>query len=196
MLEWDEAKRLKNIKRRSLDFEDDDLMFDGRPVTTAASRRNNEGRFVSTAEISGKLYTVVWMWRGENQLSARPAAVIKRASMRCCVPTSSGRGTNEPAGSVGLKAFPLYARSDRTIELPYSHPKVPAVGSVGNGQGGGTREKHFAADFVRKQRAVLDFAAAGLLRRHASRGRIARGGGAALPVRGRLRPRGQGRGLT
>jgi uncharacterized protein len=43
------------------------LGFDGRPVTTAASRRNNEDRFVSTAEIDGKLYTVVWMWRGENQ---------------------------------------------------------------------------------------------------------------------------------
>jgi len=42
-------------------------MFDGRQVTTAASRRNNEDRFVSTAEIDGKLYTVVWMWRGENQ---------------------------------------------------------------------------------------------------------------------------------
>ena len=42
-------------------------MFDGRPVTTAASRRNNEDRFASTAEIDGKLYTVVWMWRGENQ---------------------------------------------------------------------------------------------------------------------------------
>jgi uncharacterized protein len=67
MLEWDEAKRLKNIKRRGLDFEDVDLMFDGRPVTTAASRRNNEDRFVSTAEMDGKLYTVVWMWRGENQ---------------------------------------------------------------------------------------------------------------------------------
>jgi uncharacterized DUF497 family protein len=59
MLEWDEAKRLKNIKRRGLDFEDADLMFDGRPVT-AAARRNNEDRFVSTAEIDGKLYTVVW----------------------------------------------------------------------------------------------------------------------------------------
>jgi uncharacterized DUF497 family protein len=67
MLEWDEAKRLKNIKRRGLDFEDADLMFDGRQVTTAASRRNNEDRFVSTAEIDGKLYTVVWMWRSENQ---------------------------------------------------------------------------------------------------------------------------------
>jgi uncharacterized DUF497 family protein len=31
MLEWDEAKRLENIRRRGLDFEDADLMFDGPP---------------------------------------------------------------------------------------------------------------------------------------------------------------------
>ena len=28
------------------------------------SLRNNEHRFVSTAEIDGKLHTVVWTWRG------------------------------------------------------------------------------------------------------------------------------------
>ena len=53
MLEWDETKRLVNIQRRGLDFGDADLMFDGRPVTTAASQRNNEDRFISTAEING-----------------------------------------------------------------------------------------------------------------------------------------------
>ena len=67
MLEWDETKRLVNIQRRGLDFGDADLMFDGRPVITAASRRNSEDSSVSIAEIDGKLYTVVWMWRGENQ---------------------------------------------------------------------------------------------------------------------------------
>jgi len=67
MLEWDEAKQLENIRRRGLDFEDAYLIFDGRAVATAASRRNDEDRFVSTAEINGKLYTVVWMWRSENQ---------------------------------------------------------------------------------------------------------------------------------
>ena len=67
MLESDEAKRLANLDRRGLDFEDADLVFDGRPVTTAELLRNNEDRFVSTAEIGGKLYTVVWMWREANQ---------------------------------------------------------------------------------------------------------------------------------
>jgi uncharacterized DUF497 family protein len=55
------------VRRRGLDFEDADLMFDGRPLTTAASRRNDEDRFISTAAINGKLYTVAWMRRGENQ---------------------------------------------------------------------------------------------------------------------------------
>jgi uncharacterized protein len=67
VLEWDEAKRLDNLSRRGLDFADADLVFDGRPVTTAPSRRNDEDRFVSTAEIDDKLYAVVWMRRGENQ---------------------------------------------------------------------------------------------------------------------------------
>jgi uncharacterized protein (DUF4415 family) len=44
MFEWDEAKRRANLDRRGLDFEDADLVFDGRPVTTAASLRNNEDR--------------------------------------------------------------------------------------------------------------------------------------------------------
>jgi uncharacterized protein len=84
MLEWDEIKRLENIKRRGLDFGDADLVLDGRPVTTAASRRNNEDRFVSTAEISGKLYTVVWLWRGENQriISFRRASNAEERAYR------------------------------------------------------------------------------------------------------------------
>ena len=39
-------------------------MSDNRPATTAESLRNNEDRFVSTAEIGAKLYTVVGMGRG------------------------------------------------------------------------------------------------------------------------------------
>jgi hypothetical protein len=34
-------------------------VFDGRPVTTAKSLRNNEDRFVATAQIGGELYTIV-----------------------------------------------------------------------------------------------------------------------------------------
>jgi uncharacterized protein len=67
MFEWDETKRLKNKARRGLDFADASLIFDGRPLVTAPSSRSNEERFVSTAEIDGYLYSVVWTWRGQNQ---------------------------------------------------------------------------------------------------------------------------------
>jgi uncharacterized protein len=60
VFEWDEAKRLENQGRHGLDFLDVDLIFDGRPIVTAPSLRNNEHRFVSTAENNGKLYSVVW----------------------------------------------------------------------------------------------------------------------------------------
>jgi uncharacterized protein len=84
VFEWDEAKRLANLNQRGLDFADSDIVFDGRPVTTAPSRRNNEERFVSTAEIDGKLYTVVWMWRGENQriISFRRASHAEERAYR------------------------------------------------------------------------------------------------------------------
>jgi uncharacterized protein len=67
VIEWDEAKRLRIIGERGLDFRDAAQIFDGRPVVHAPSQRNNESRFVSTAAIHGKLYSVVWTWRRGNQ---------------------------------------------------------------------------------------------------------------------------------
>jgi uncharacterized DUF497 family protein len=84
MFEWDEAKRLTNLARHAVDFADVDLVFDGRPLITAPSYRNNENRFVSTAEISGNLYSVVWMWRGRNQriISFRRASNAEEKAYR------------------------------------------------------------------------------------------------------------------
>lgn len=67
MFEWDEAKRLRTLQERSLDFQDASQVFDGRPVVHVRASRNQEERVVSTAEINGKFYTVVWTWRGERQ---------------------------------------------------------------------------------------------------------------------------------
>lgn len=67
MFEWDEAKRQRILRDRELDFLDARRLFDGRPINHVPSPRNNEVRFASTAEVSGKLYTVIWTWRGENQ---------------------------------------------------------------------------------------------------------------------------------
>jgi uncharacterized DUF497 family protein len=67
MLEWDEAKRRAVLRERGLDFRDAEALFDGRPINHVPSPRNNEHRLASTAEMSGKLFTVVWTWREENQ---------------------------------------------------------------------------------------------------------------------------------
>jgi uncharacterized DUF497 family protein len=67
MFEWDEAKRLAVLADRGIDFEDAWRVFDGRPVHHVPSPRNNEDRVASIAGIDGKFYTVVWVWRGDNQ---------------------------------------------------------------------------------------------------------------------------------
>lgn len=63
---WTETKRRFVIDDRGIDFEDMKALFDGRPRLTYPSDRNGEARFVSVGEIRGKLFAVVWMWRGET----------------------------------------------------------------------------------------------------------------------------------
>jgi uncharacterized protein len=84
MFEWNERKRLKTLRERNLDFRDAHLVFDGRPVIHVRAWRNQEERFVSTAEINGKLYTVVWTWRGDNQriISFRRAQNAEESAYR------------------------------------------------------------------------------------------------------------------
>jgi uncharacterized protein len=67
MFEWDEAKRLRVLQERGIDFEDARQLLDGRPAIHLLSSRNDEVRVVSTAAMRGKLYTVVWTWRELNQ---------------------------------------------------------------------------------------------------------------------------------
>ena len=62
---WDETKRLWTLTDRGLDFVGADRFFDGRQVTHQPSPRNNEERWKSTAEINGRFYTVIWLWRDE-----------------------------------------------------------------------------------------------------------------------------------
>jgi uncharacterized protein len=46
--EWDEDKRRANIAKHGIDFIDVAALFDGRPVVTYASPRNNEKRWSTT----------------------------------------------------------------------------------------------------------------------------------------------------
>lgn len=61
--EWDEAKRTRNLDRHKLDLIDGQMLFDGRPIVTYPSPRSGEARFVTTGEIGGKFYSVVWTAR-------------------------------------------------------------------------------------------------------------------------------------
>lgn len=65
LFEWDEVKRARNLDRHKLDLIDGHLLFDGRPVVTYPSPRGGEARFVTTEEIGGKFYSVVWIARAE-----------------------------------------------------------------------------------------------------------------------------------
>jgi uncharacterized DUF497 family protein len=48
--EWSEAKRLVVLDARHLDFLDGRQLFDGRPISTAASPRGGEERWVSIGD--------------------------------------------------------------------------------------------------------------------------------------------------
>jgi uncharacterized DUF497 family protein len=73
--EWDEAKRQANLAKHSFDFLRARVLFDGRPVVTTVSRYPDEQRFLTTGEIAGRFYTVVWTRRGDSirLISARRA---------------------------------------------------------------------------------------------------------------------------
>ena len=85
MFEWSEAKRLRILRDRELDFRDAVQIFDGRPVLHMRSFRNNEERTVSIADIEGKFYTVVWTWperAGELYRSGGPEMRKKDDTVR------------------------------------------------------------------------------------------------------------------
>ncbi len=62
--EWDERKRLSNIRDHKVDFVDAAQLFDGRLVYTYHSPRNEEDRWGTVGKMrDGNLYLVVWTQR-------------------------------------------------------------------------------------------------------------------------------------
>lgn len=58
---WDEAKRTANLRKHGLDFVLSERLFDGRPLLTYQSVRNDELRYVSVGLIDhGRLVALVW----------------------------------------------------------------------------------------------------------------------------------------
>jgi uncharacterized protein len=76
--EWDETKRRLNLRQHGVDFIDVAPLFDRRFVEWIDDRRNyGEIRMKCLGEIGGRVYAVVYTWRGGNRrlISARKANV-------------------------------------------------------------------------------------------------------------------------
>jgi uncharacterized DUF497 family protein len=60
--EWDEKKRLSNLGKHGIDFEDAIGIFE-RPVFVRRSDRDGEERFVAIGEVEGRIVAVAYTIR-------------------------------------------------------------------------------------------------------------------------------------
>jgi uncharacterized DUF497 family protein len=63
--EWDEAKRLINLTRHSLNFEDTGRVYEHPNKVTINDPYPNETRFRALAEVDGTVRLLVYTMRGE-----------------------------------------------------------------------------------------------------------------------------------
>lgn len=82
--EWDEEKRLSNIEKHGVDFEDAFPVFDGQPVLTVPDLRNIEERYKTVADVGPRFITVVWTPRDQRVrlISARRSSRAERRAYR------------------------------------------------------------------------------------------------------------------
>ena len=81
MFEWDENKRMRNIRKHGIDFLRVTHMWLGIVIETRSSQtEHDEIRFVATGMIEEICITVVYTWRGQNRrlISARRARDYER----------------------------------------------------------------------------------------------------------------------
>lgn len=74
--EWDEPKRLSNIRRHGVDFVDVFPLFDGDIAESVDHRFDyRETRIRCLGLVENRVYVVVYTWRGETRriISARKA---------------------------------------------------------------------------------------------------------------------------
>jgi uncharacterized DUF497 family protein len=62
--EWDERKRLSNLKKHGLDFFDADVVFESSHVITP-SAHNSEKRFLCIGTFEGRFVTIIYTMRSE-----------------------------------------------------------------------------------------------------------------------------------
>jgi uncharacterized DUF497 family protein len=61
---WDDSKSDWVLAERGIDFLRGAFsFFDGRPLLTAPTPRDNEERFLSIGPMEGKFFAVIWTWR-------------------------------------------------------------------------------------------------------------------------------------
>ena len=79
--EWDENKRLRNIRLHGIDFVRAKEIWQGSVLELPSPQsRHGEERFLATGQSEGRFITVVFTWRGKNRriISARPARRYER----------------------------------------------------------------------------------------------------------------------
>jgi uncharacterized protein len=80
--EWDEAKRLSNLRKHRLDFRDAYLVYENPQKITFHYWRGTEQRFLDVAivELAGIVLSLVYVLRGGNVrvISFRPASRKER----------------------------------------------------------------------------------------------------------------------
>ena len=66
--EWDETKRRRNLAKHGVDFRRAVQIFEGGVLEIVDDRRDyGESRIRCLGEIGGRVYSVVYTWRGVNR---------------------------------------------------------------------------------------------------------------------------------
>jgi uncharacterized DUF497 family protein len=74
--EWGEERRVSNLAKHGVDFQDLPPLFDGDVLEVPDERKDyGETRINCLGEIEGRVYVVVYTWRAESRriISARRA---------------------------------------------------------------------------------------------------------------------------
>lgn len=84
IFEWDENKRAANLEKHGLDLIDAASLFDGRPVVTYPSPREEEVRFVTVGIGTEVFVAAVWTERMDaiRLISLRKARDAERKAYR------------------------------------------------------------------------------------------------------------------
>lgn len=78
--QWDEAKRLVNLAKHGIDFEDVIRIWEHWVLETPSRQEHSEPRFLAVGDLDGRIITVVFTWRGDRRrlISARRARPHER----------------------------------------------------------------------------------------------------------------------